>query len=107
MLRFRNGLSGTTTSERLALIYLEQWCRVQAIQLAYLSRLDASGTYIVDADDLQVTSSSVRWARRKGLLYVICKVWVQDTPGPQEFRLKASSRPLAARQMEVWRNLDK
>jgi hypothetical protein len=107
MLRFRNGLSGCKTSERLALIFVEQWCRVQAVQLAYLTRLDASGTVLVDAADLDVFSSSLRWARRKGLLYVICKVQVSGAEGPQEFRLRVPHRPLAARQMEVWRNLDR
>jgi hypothetical protein len=106
MLRFRNGLSGTTSRERLALLYVEHECIQHSIQKLYEDRLETSEAILCDARDLEPTSCKLQWARHKGLLFVLCEVYFKNWSCHTECYRKIDPAEGARRQLQRWANLD-
>jgi hypothetical protein len=95
MLRFRKGLSGTSTSERLCILYAEVRGISEAVQRAYLARLEESGSIICDAQDLEPRGCAVKWARKSGHLYVSMRVNMRAPGSSFNFNWKIQPKVLA------------
>jgi hypothetical protein len=95
VLRWRQGLSASSTAERLCLMYAEQRAISEAAQLAYQERLNNQGSVLVDALDLEPTSCSVKWARKAKHLYVHCTVRIRKTGSSYTFNWRVNPEKLA------------
>jgi hypothetical protein len=73
-MRWRKGLSGTSTWERLELLRVEEIARERAFGEAYQERLDLHNSVLSDARDLRVRSVRVSWRRACNRIYICCSV---------------------------------
>lgn len=95
MLKLRQGLSGTTTPERLVLMHAELRAISEACQLAYMERLGRTGSILCDAADLAPRGTRVRWARKRKHLYVWTTVYLGTNRASFDFKWKLSPEKLA------------
>jgi precorrin-6B methylase 2 len=100
-MNFYTGLSRASTIERSAMLHMERRAIAEACQQEYLRRLDATGSIILDAADLEPTAVTLKWARSKGYLYVIYRVYHRDTLSITEFRWRCKPRLLAEKEYKT------
>lgn len=89
---WRNGLSGTSGAERLAILGAEHAARQRAIQEWYLERLDESSDFVVDAHDLDVRGASTFWGRKGGSLYLRITVYGRSAGRIRTFLWRSTVR---------------
>ena len=92
MFKLRNGLSGAKGPERLALLNVEHYCRSQALQAHYWRTLLASRLVVFDLADVEPIMCSLKWARCKGHLLVLCSVRLAGSSESFDYRLKINPR---------------
>lgn len=103
-IRWRRGLSGASTEERFLILEAEHHARQMALQEAYEERCAQLGSIIVDARDLAVRCTSVRWGRHKGCLYLRISVHYRPARRVRTYSWRARLR--SSRSSEVSRGVN-
>lgn len=91
-LRWRQGLSSATGPERMVLLDAERAAREIAFGEAYQERCDAHGSLLVDAHDLAIRSTRIKWARHKRCLWVVVDCYHRSAGRVRSFRWRAPMR---------------
>ena len=88
--RWRKGLSGATSRERLVLLQAEAIARERAFGEWYSARCEEFDSILVDATDLDVRSVRLEWARCDGHLLIILRCFARDPGRVRTYRWRVN-----------------
>lgn len=89
--RWKQGLSGLSTSERFRVLEAEQKAKRLAVEFNCAERCADDLVGLADCSDIRVVACKLRWTRRGGRLLVYVQVWLD--PDRRLFEAKWKLHP--------------
>jgi hypothetical protein len=88
--KWRKGLVGCSNRERICILHAEKLARAAAFHEWYEHRCAETSSILCDANDLDVRSVEIRWARYRGDLLLILTCRSRSTERVRTYRWRVN-----------------